>query len=240
MSLHLSSVFPIVGKFSWKRIDQGQDFQASPGSAVLAPYDGVITIASPNPSTSGGGFGTRFPLLRVTSGPLKGRTLYFGHTLAATTGQVKAGQVIAHTARASSVNNGGAPAGWAEIGFWGPSGPPVMGAGTEVSRVLHGLSGNHLNVIGPMPHGGSDNASGGILGPLTTADANATGDVVKAGYEAAKAAAELASKIGWVFSSQGLLTIALVLVGAALALTGLARTVGMGAPHLPRVMPIPI
>lgn len=68
-----------------------------------------------------------------------------------------------------------------------------------------------------IPQGGSDNATGGVAGPGVKNAVDAAGSLLDA--------------VKWVFSGKGVLTIAFVVGGAALALTGVARTAGVHAPR---------
>jgi hypothetical protein len=70
-----------------------------------------------------GGFGPSYPVIRFSTGPYAGKTLYFGHTLSTVKPgqQVRPGQVISRTGT-SGVGNATVP-GWFEIGY-APGGVP--------------------------------------------------------------------------------------------------------------------
>jgi hypothetical protein len=101
------------------RLDQGHDFQTNPGGAIIAPGSGVVTRVASDP----GGFGPAYPIVKFTSGPYAGKSIYIGHTFS----QLKpgqrfsAGQVLSRTGT-QPVGNASVP-GWAEIGF-APGGVP--------------------------------------------------------------------------------------------------------------------
>jgi murein DD-endopeptidase MepM/ murein hydrolase activator NlpD len=101
-------------------VDQGVDYSAPGGTPLYAMGSGTII------QEGIGGFGPNAPVLQITSGPLTGKTVYYGHSgpdLVPVGAQVVQGQQI------SSVGNGivGISTGpHLEIGFW-PLGH--MGAG---------------------------------------------------------------------------------------------------------------
>lgn len=115
-----SYIFPIPRRVrsQWARIDMGQDMQMPYGTPLLAIGDGTIT------STRGS-----FPcstVLRLTSGPAAGRSIYYGHSgpsrhPAGT--RVRAGQPITYAKGGSECLAGGL-AGWLEIG-WAKGDTPV-------------------------------------------------------------------------------------------------------------------
>lgn len=93
-------------------VDQGVDYSAPGGTPLYAMGPGTII------QEGIGGFGPNAPVLRITSGPLAGRTVYYGHSgpdLVHVGDQVLAGQQI------SIVGYGivGISSGpHLEIGFW--------------------------------------------------------------------------------------------------------------------------
>lgn len=111
-------------KFSYNRHDQGRDIQAVPGAPILAPGDGFVVRIASDPGGGGAHFGPRYPIVHFTSGPYAGRDVYIGHTVAALGPGTRfsAGTVLSHTQQSGPLN-GGAPSGWAEIGF-APGGTP--------------------------------------------------------------------------------------------------------------------
>lgn len=118
-------------QFAYNRHDQGRDIQTSPGAPILAPGSGYVVRIASDPGGGGAHFGPSYPIVHFTSGPYAGHDVYVGHTVAALNpGQkFQAGAVLSHT-QPSGPLNGGAPSGWAEIGFAnggtpGPNGQPA-------------------------------------------------------------------------------------------------------------------
>jgi murein DD-endopeptidase MepM/ murein hydrolase activator NlpD len=114
-------------KATYGRADQGRDIQTTPGAPIVAPGDGyVVRIASDpnNDGRPGAHFGPSYPIVHFTSGPYAGQTMYIGHTVAAVKPgqQFTLGAVLSHTGHGGP-EAGGAPPGWAEIGF-APGGTP--------------------------------------------------------------------------------------------------------------------
>ena len=106
------------------RSDQGRDIQTVPGTPIVAPGAGIVIGVKSDPGGGGKHFGTSYPVVRFTSGPYKGMTMYIGHTTTQLRpGQkFKAGDAISFTG-SGGPETGGAPPGWAEIGF-APGGTP--------------------------------------------------------------------------------------------------------------------
>ena len=105
------------------RTDDGVDIETAPdGAAVYSMTAGIVTAVASDP----GGFGPDYPVVEVTSGPLTGRYIYYGHVAASLVrpGQhVLAGQPIAvmgHTGDAASLGHG-----HIEIGFSDQGGDPL-------------------------------------------------------------------------------------------------------------------
>jgi murein DD-endopeptidase MepM/ murein hydrolase activator NlpD len=117
-----------------ERIDQGQDIATNPGGPILAPGDGVVVAVHNNP----GGFGENYPVVRFTSGPLAGRTVYIGHThtVLKAGDSFKAGQTLSKTGYGTPKEGNARTPGWAEIGLWGPGGPGNMEAGKQIAPLL--------------------------------------------------------------------------------------------------------
>jgi hypothetical protein len=117
--------------YTYGRHDQGRDIQTGIGEPIIAPGRGrVIRIAS-DPGGGGGHFGPAYPVVEFYSGRYAGKEIYVGHTVAA----MRVGKrfctnaILAHTQK-SGPRNGGAPDGWAEIGYAhngipGPLGQPA-------------------------------------------------------------------------------------------------------------------
>jgi murein DD-endopeptidase MepM/ murein hydrolase activator NlpD len=130
---HTSSLgyaLPLDAKYMGQlgRTDEGVDIETAPdGAAVYSIAAGVVTAVASDPT----GFGPDYPVVRVTSGPLTGHYLYYGHVAASLVhvGQhVDAGQPIAvmgHTGDAASLGHG-----HIEIGFSDATGNPLSHPGT--------------------------------------------------------------------------------------------------------------
>jgi murein DD-endopeptidase MepM/ murein hydrolase activator NlpD len=103
-------------------VDEGVDYSAPGGTPLYAMGSGTII------QEGIGGFGPNAPVLKIDSGPLAGRTVYYGHTghdLVPVDAHVVQGQQI------SMVGYGivGISTGpHLEIGFWptGPAGKPML------------------------------------------------------------------------------------------------------------------
>jgi biotin carboxyl carrier protein len=113
------------------RTDEGVDIETAPdGAAVYSMTPGVVTAVASDPT----GFGPNYPVVRVTSGPLSGHYIYYGHVASSLVhvGQhVAAGQPIAvmgHTGDAAGLGHG-----HIEIGFSDASGNPLNHPGTAAT-----------------------------------------------------------------------------------------------------------
>jgi murein DD-endopeptidase MepM/ murein hydrolase activator NlpD len=117
-------------------VDQGVDYIAPGGTPLFAMGPGVI-IQEGGPGTSG--FGPNIPVLRITSGPLAGETVYYGHAgpdIVPVGTVVSAGQQIGivgfgRVGRSSTPH--------LEIGFW-PLGN--MRAGKAMMAYLNQMMGH--------------------------------------------------------------------------------------------------
>ncbi len=111
-------------------VDQGVDYSAPGGTPLYAMGDGVIIGAGIS------GFGPNAPILKITSGPLKGLEIYYGHSGPNT---VRVGQHVRAGQQISSVGYGivGISTGpHLEVGFY-PPGP--NGAGARMLSLINGL-----------------------------------------------------------------------------------------------------
>lgn len=110
--------------FQYNRHDQGRDIQTRAGAPIIAPGSGYVVRVGSDPGGGGAHFGPHYPIVHFTSGPYAGHDIYIGHTVAALGpgAHFGAGAVISHTQNSGPLN-GGAPSGWAEIGF-APGGTP--------------------------------------------------------------------------------------------------------------------
>ena len=100
-------------------VDQGVDYSAPGGTPLYAMGSGIIT------QEGIGGFGPNAPVLQLTSGPLAGRTVYYGH---AGPDLVPVGAHVVQGQQISIVGHGivGLSTGpHLEIGFSDGSGSPV-------------------------------------------------------------------------------------------------------------------
>ncbi len=115
-------------------VDQGVDYSAPGGTPLYAMGSGVIISEGIN------GFGPNAPVLKITSGPLAGLEVYYGHAgsnLVHVGDHVQAGQKI------SEVGYGivGISTGpHLEIGFYPPGG---MGAGSKMLSVINKILSDH-------------------------------------------------------------------------------------------------
>jgi murein DD-endopeptidase MepM/ murein hydrolase activator NlpD len=118
------------------RTDDGVDIENAPdGAVVYSITPGTCTAVASDPS----GFGPAYPVIRVQSGSLAGRFIYYGHVSRSlvTAGQaIAAGQpiaVVGHTGDAASLGHG-----HIEIGFSDAGGNPLnhhgAGAGSATPQ----------------------------------------------------------------------------------------------------------
>src|SRR5579884_2376430 len=110
---------PLNAPYKPGRIDQGHDFQTAPGAPIIAPGAGIVERVASDPN----GFGPAYPIVKFTSGPYAGRSIYIGHTISQLDpGQrFNAGAVLSRTGT-KPIGNAQVP-GWAEIGY-APGGVP--------------------------------------------------------------------------------------------------------------------
>ncbi len=115
-------------------VDQGVDYSAPGGTPLYAMGDGVIIGEGIS------GFGPNAPILQITSGPLKGMEVYYGH---AGSNRVHVGQHVKAGQQISEVGYGivGISTGpHLEIGVYPPG---ARGDGSRMLGVLNGLLGQH-------------------------------------------------------------------------------------------------
>jgi murein DD-endopeptidase MepM/ murein hydrolase activator NlpD len=96
-------------------VDQGVDYLAPGGTPLYAMGPGII-IQEGGPGTSG--FGPNIPVLKITDGPMAGKTVYYGHAgpnIVPVGAKVTAGQQIGIVGF-GRVGMSSAP--HLEIGFW--------------------------------------------------------------------------------------------------------------------------
>ena len=115
-------------------VDQGVDYAAPGGTPEYAMGDGVIIGEGIS------GFGPNAPILQITSGPLKGLEVYYGH---AGPNVVHVGQHVTAGQQITEVGYGivGISTGpHLEVGFYPPGG---MGAGSKMLAVINSLLSQH-------------------------------------------------------------------------------------------------
>lgn len=130
------------------RTDDGVDIETAPdGALVYSMTSGVVTAVASNPA----GFGPDYPVIKATSGPLRGQDIYYGHvakSLVKRGDKIYAGQPIAligHTGDAMGLGHG-----HIEVGFSDGSGDPLnhhgleawTSAGQAIRTLLVSLSAN--------------------------------------------------------------------------------------------------
>lgn len=110
---------PRGAAYTGQRADHGRDFVTTPGGGIIAPGAGSVVQVGNDPS----GFGPSYPVVRFTSGPYAGRTLYIGHTYSQLRAGARfaAGQLLALTDPRKGVGSATTP-GWVEIGYGVPGG----------------------------------------------------------------------------------------------------------------------
>lgn len=139
----LGGFLPHGASLKVERVDQGQDIKTRPGGGIIAPGHGYV-VATP---TDPGGFGSNYPVVHFTSGPLAGRDVYIGHTHAVLKvgAHFGPGDVLSHTGFGTPNEGNARTPGWAEIGLWTQGqGPSSQGGGTTSS----GKSIAHLLGVG--------------------------------------------------------------------------------------------
>jgi peptidoglycan hydrolase-like protein with peptidoglycan-binding domain len=115
-------------------VDQGVDYAAPGGTPEYAMGDGVIIGEGIS------GFGPNAPILKITSGPLTGLEVYYGHAgsdLVRVGQHVKAGQQITQVGYGIVGISTGPHL---EIGFYPPG---RMGAGSKMLAVINSLLKQH-------------------------------------------------------------------------------------------------
>jgi murein DD-endopeptidase MepM/ murein hydrolase activator NlpD len=113
-------------------VDQGVDYAAPGGTPLYAMGPGTIVQEGIS------GFGPNAPVLRITAGPLAGRTVYYGHAgpdLVPVGAHVEAGELIGSVG-AGIVGLSAGP--HLEIGFYPPG---AMGTGRAMLDYLDGVTG---------------------------------------------------------------------------------------------------
>jgi murein DD-endopeptidase MepM/ murein hydrolase activator NlpD len=136
-------------------VDQGVDYSAPGGTPLFAMGDGVVI------QEGIGGFGPDAIVLKITSGPLAGRIVYYGHSGA---DLVRVGDHVRSGQQISIVGYGivGISTGpHLEIGFW-PLGN--FGAGSSMLSVINGMLGRASSSSSSRSMGGSYSGAGSYSG----------------------------------------------------------------------------
>jgi hypothetical protein len=221
----VSILFPIRGRFQWKRVDKGQDFLTRPGTPLVAVVGG--TLSDPN------GFGPRYPILHGDDG----RSYYYGHTDIAPGmigKHVNAGAVIARTL--STPRGNATQPGWLEFGDAALLGKGGETGGSAIAHELHEAShhsSSHGGVLSVSQLANSLPGGGAVVAGAAAA-ANAAGaDVggVVADTESA-VAGKLVDALAGAFGAHAArigLYVALIAGGLVLAVVGLSRAAGVTA-----------
>jgi murein DD-endopeptidase MepM/ murein hydrolase activator NlpD len=132
----LGGFVPRGAQANLRRTDMGKDIQTNPGGPIVAPGDGEVIAVHNNP----GGFGERYPVVKFTSGPLAGQSVYIGHTHSTLEvgAHFKAGQVISKTGYGTPKEGDARTPGWAEIGFSSALGAGNKGQGSAIAPYIEG------------------------------------------------------------------------------------------------------
>ncbi len=206
-------------------VDQGVDYSAPGGTPLYAMGDGVIIGEGIS------GFGPNAPVLEITTGPLKGMTVYYGHAgsdLVSVGTHVQAGQQI------SEVGYGivGISTGpHLEIGMYPPGN---MGAGSKMLGVINGLLAQHPSgrEWGATPSSSAARASS----PVATSSSSSvsTASTASVRMSAMQPAAAAATRSGGASASAGSATTSTAAAPAPTASTSpslvAAATASAGAP----------
>lgn len=163
----------IVGGY----VDQGVDYAAPGGTPEYAMGDGVIIGEGIS------GFGPNAPILKITSGPLAGLQVYYGHAgsdLVRVGQHVKAGQQITEVGYGIVGISTGPHL---EIGFYPPGG---MGAGSKMLSVINALlkqhpTGRAWGSTTTAAHVARDTVSGSTSSSATTSTVSTGGATSSSG-----------------------------------------------------------
>ena len=138
---------PAGARFTRERTDQGQDLITEWRGPITAPGDGYV-VHNLSDRAFPVGFGPRYAVVHITTGPFAGHDWYVGHcTSVVNDGEhFKAGRVLAHADQGN--REGG---GWAEIGE-APSGyPGPMGNGNRFAHLFTNVTRREVVKTAPRP-----------------------------------------------------------------------------------------
>jgi hypothetical protein len=126
----LGGFLPKGAPLKYERIDQGQDVQLNPGQVLYAPGDWEVIAVKSDPT----GFGPDYPVVKFTSGPMAGKTIYLGHvdTLVKQGQRGRAGAPLARTSKTGH----NAPPGWLEAGEASALGQGIKNQGARIAPYL--------------------------------------------------------------------------------------------------------
>jgi hypothetical protein len=154
-----SYVKPVVGQV--RRLDQGIDYQGTPGNHVVAVGLARMVAIKSDP----GGFGTAI-YYKLLDGPARGREVYVGHAQPTVhVGQlVKAGDPVA-TLLDHGLGNASGLSGWTEIGF-ARNEAPDPGTATDFQRLVDGAGDAPVVAAAPSSPAPADGTSAAAVQPV--------------------------------------------------------------------------
>jgi hypothetical protein len=141
---------PAGARYTRERVDQGQDLITNWRGPVIAPGDGYV-VHNLSDKAFPVGFGPRYAVVHIDTGPFAGHDWYIGHCTSAVGDGVKfkAGRVLAHADQGN--REGG---GWAEIGEAPGGTPGPMGNGAKWAHLFGTVSRRVTVKAAPHPKHG--------------------------------------------------------------------------------------
>lgn len=140
---------PAGARFTRERVDQGQDLITNWRGPIIAPGDGeVLHNLSDRPFPAG--FGPKYAVVRIATGPFAGHDWYIGHcTSAVNAGQkFRTGAVLAHADQGNREDGG-----WAEIGEAPGGVPGPMSNGAKWAHLFGNVTRTVVVKSAPKPAG---------------------------------------------------------------------------------------